>query len=1098
MVLAPASAWHCVGVTATPAGLGIGAAGERTWTVPEVSGVGRLAMHNLVVPHPDLEGARSGDPAASPWWRSLDGTWRFRLFARPEDVPAEVLGPDLDDRGAEWSDIEVPGCWVLQGWDRPQYTNVRMPFPGQPPDVPDANPTGVYRRSFVVPRQWRGRRIVLRIGAAESVLYVHVDGRPVALSKDSRLPCEVDLTDHVTPGRRTTVALAVVRWSDASWVEDQDHWWMAGVHRSVELYATGHTHLADLHCDAGLADDLTTGTLRVRATVGFDRRTAAGRIAAGWTVQAHLETLGGRRLATLEPVGPPDGGVPSLVVPYLFSGHVVELVAQVPDVAPWSAEAPDLHRVVVRLVDPDGEVAEVVAQRVGFRRVEVAGNELRINGEPVLILGVNRHDHHPDRGKAVTVDDIRDDLVLMKRSNINAVRCSHYPNDVAFYDLCDELGLYVIDEADVESHAANTSLCHDPRDRAAIVERVARMVLRDRSHACIVAWSLGNEAGYGAAQDAAAAWVRRVDPTRPLHYEPPLMGDLFADAPVTDIVCPMYASIDEIVDWSARSTDPRRPLILCEFSHAMGNSNGALADYVDAFEAHHGLQGGFVWEWKDHGLRQELPDGSTRLAYGGQFGDQPHDANFVADGIVSADLDPHPGLAELAWVGRPVAVRASEADLRRRRIRVRNRDWFRTTAWLRGTWEVVVDGVAVARGRLDVPDIEPQGEVVVEVPFERPEIGPGQEVHLTVRWSTRRSSPWADAGHEVAWDQLSLPWAVPRPRSEPPPAGGWPAVEVVERPDEPGLAVARAGEVEVVVDEIAAVVAAIIVDGRALLAEPPEATIWRAPIDNDGVKRFVGSDDPWWSLQVEDQVLGRWLGWGLDRLSRVAEASARGRSPEGWPTWTLRSRLVAPGGAVRAEHRQHLTVHPSGELRFDEEVVVDPELDDLPRVGVALELGALLTDVERLCLGPHENHTDRSASAVVGRWSSLVDDQVLPYLVPQHHGTRGGTRWLALTEAQRGGLGVVLAPVGGEPLQAAVRRTTAEDLWLAADTTELRRRDEVVVELDVAHRGVGTASCGPDVADAHRVRGGTHRWSWVLRPFRVGEQDPGHLARLAR
>ena len=1078
--------------------LGIGAAGERTWTVPEITGVGRLPMHAPLVPHPDAAGARTGDPAASPWWRSLDGEWRFRCYDRPEDVPASALRSEEDDGAAGWSPIEVPGCWVVQGWGGAQYTNVRMPFPGQPPDVPDANPTGVYRRTVTIPRQWRGRRIVLRVGGAESVLYVHVDGRPVALSKDSRLPCEVDLTDHVTPGRRTTLALVVVRWSDASWVEDQDHWWMAGLHRSVELYATGHTHLADVHADAGLADDLATGTLALTATVGFDGRAPAGRVAPGWTVTARLETLGGRRVADLEPPRPGAEAVPSLLAPYLFEGHVVRLSTTVPDVARWSAEEPNLYRVVVTLTDPDGEVAEVVAQRVGFRRVEVGGNELRINGQPVLILGVNRHDHDPDRGKAVTVEGMRADLELMKRHNVNAVRCSHYPNDHRFLDLCDEYGLYVIDEANVESHAVNTSLCHDPRYRDAIVDRVARMVLRDRSHACIVAWSLGNESGYGAAHDAAAAWVRRVDPGRPLHYEGALMVDLYADAPVTDLVCPMYASIDEIVAWATSGRDDRRPLILCEFSHAMGNSNGSLADYVAAFEAHHGLQGGFVWEWKDHGLRQVLPDGTERFAYGGQLGDDPHDANFVADGLVASDLEPHPAMAELAHLARPVAVAATPADLRRRRVRVRNRQWFRDLAWLRATWEVQVDGRSVQRGRLAVPDLGPQREVAVDVGFDRPALGPGQEAHLLVRWSTTRATPWAPAGHEVGCDQLALPWATPAARPEAPPVGGWPEVRVERPAGEPELAIARVGELEVVVDEHAAVLGAVRHRGVEVLASPPEARLWRAALDNDGIKRFVGSDDPWWALQVEGQVLSRWLAWGLDRLERRALGARRGRTAEGWPRWVLRSALVAPDGAVRAEHRQVVVVHPSGELRLDERVVVPRELDDLPRVGVALLLGHGFDRVERLALGPHENHTDRRASARLTRWSGRVDDEVLPYLMPQHHGTRTGTRWLALERPGRGASGVLLAGIDGPDLQVAVRRTTTEDLWLAADATEVRHRREAVVELDAAHRGVGTGSCGPDALPRYRVPGGTHRWRWVLRPYRVGAEDPGDLARLAR
>ena len=1074
--------------------VGIGAAGERTWATPEITGVGRVPMHAPLVPYPDVPSARSGDPTASPWYRLLDGTWRFLLVDRPEDVTDDLLTPHTDDsEAAGWSPIAVPGNWTMQGWDRPHYTNIRMPFRGEPPDVPVDNPTGVYRTSVTIPKDWRGRRIVLRVNGAESVLYVHVDGVAVGMGKDSRLPSEFDITAHVAPGRTATIACTVVRWSDASWVEDQDHWWMAGLHRGVELYATDRTWLADVHTDASLADDLTTGTLAVNATVGF-----ADRVEAGWTVAARLETLGGKLVRHLEPIFPGLEQVPHQRVPYLFSGHRVTLSCEVPDVDRWTAERPELSRVVVSLLDPDGEVREVVAQRVGFRRVEVRDRMLLINGQPVLILGVNRHDHHPERGKAVTVDDMRDDLVAMKRHNLNAVRCSHYPNDHRFYDLCDELGLYVIDEADIESHAVNTSLCHDPRYAAAIVDRVSRMVLRDRNHACIIAWSLGNESGYGAAHDAAAAWVRRIDPTRPLHYEGPLMFDLHADAPVTDIVCPMYASIDEIVEWSERGADTRRPLILCEFSHAMGNSNGSLADYVRAFESHAGLQGGFIWEWKDHGLRQTLPDGRQRYAYGGQFGDSPHDANFVADGLMSADLVPHPAMAEVAYVARPVAVSATRTDLRHKRLRIRNRRWFDDLTDLRAAWVLTVDGVAVDRGVLDVPPIAPQAEISVALPVDRPAVDPGQEAHLTVTWTLASGTLWAARGHVVAWDQLTL--VTPTGRRGALGAGGDVTALHPTRDRAARTTTVNVGALTVVVDEAAAVVGSLQVDGRELLSRGPTAELWRAAIDNDGIKLFAQSDDAWWAMQ-NDRVLSRWLAWGLDRLERIPLGTKIARTPLGLPHITLRSELVGATDEVRIAHRQVLTVRANGELVFEESVRVPKAIDDLPRVGVRLHLAEGFDVVECLAAGPHENHTDRQDAATVTRWRNHIDDEPLPYLMPQHHGTRTGTRWVALEQEGSDALGVLLARVGDDlrldpDLQVAVRRTTPDDLWRAVDQTEVVPRREAVVELDVAHRGVGTGSCGPDTLPRYRTGGGTYRWRWVLRPYRVAGTDLGALARL--
>ena len=438
----------------------------------------------------------------------------------------------------------------------------------------------------------------------------------------------------------------------------------------------------------------------------------------------------------------------------MFNGHVARTECVVPRVRPWSAELPVLHGVTVTLVDERGRGTETVHQRAGFRRVEIKGRNLLVNGARVMIQGVNRHDHHPERGKAVTVADMRADIVLMKQHNVNAVRCSHYPNDPRFLDLCDELGLYVIDEANVESHAWNTSLCHDPRYRATIMSRVARMVERDKNHPSIIMWSLGNESGYGAVHDAAAAWVRAYDPSRPVHYEGAVYhehhsrGGLPAVDPVenwveggtgaTDVVCPMYAPIESIVRYGT-SGRGARPLIMCEYSHAMGNSNGSLADYWHAFESTPGLQGGFVWEWKDHGISQVLADGTKRFAYGGQFGDTPNDGNFVADGLVHSDMAPHPAMRELAWCHRPVAVTLAGKGANARLV-IRNRQSFRDLAWLRAEWELLVDGAPVRRGRLAVPRCPGGATVKVELPAAVPR--GAADVSVIVRWFTRNDEPW--------------------------------------------------------------------------------------------------------------------------------------------------------------------------------------------------------------------------------------------------------------------------------------------------------------------------------------------------------------------
>ncbi len=1023
--------------------------GQRpSWTLPEVTNVGRLPITTGTVPFPDVRSARGGDP--SPFRVSLDGQWRFTLLDRPGEAPDDFEAPDFDD--SDWRKVPVPGNWANYGLDRPEaapiYTNVVMPFGGEPPAVPDDNPTGLYRRTFRVPAAWRGRRVVLTIGAAESVVHVWVNGAEVGWSKDSRLPASFDVTPHLRRGVNTVV-LAVVQWSDATWIEDQDQWWMPGIHRSVTLTALPQIAIADVAATTGLRSD-GTGTLDLAVDVDLGDGQPGG-----WTVEARLEGGRGRASRALATTGPSE--VPrfehgeeltELLSGMFFAGSTVHEHLEVPDVAPWSHESPALHRLIVTLRDPSGKVVDVRAVRVGFRSIEVGGNELRINGQPVTIVGVNHHEHHDVHGRVVPPEVLRTDLELMKRHHVNAVRAAHYPHDELFYDLCDELGLYVIDEANVESHGRQASLCHDPRYFGAIVERGVRMVRRSRNHPSVIAWSLGNEAGYGAAHDAMAAAIRRLDPSRPLHYEGPLMHDLYAEAPVTDIVCPMYPEIDAIVAWAESGRDTRRPLIMCEFSHAMGNSNGSLADYFEAFDRHHGLQGGFIWEWVDHGIRRTAPDGTPYWTYGGDHGEDErylgrHDANFCCDGLVGPDRTPHPAMEELKALAQPVRV------TRRRdgRLRVENRRWFSGLDDLRCRWELAADGVVVERGELQLPEVGPRDAVVIDAPTDaRPDAE--HDVTLTFRFTPRRRPFWAPAGWEAGWSQVVLP----RPRSA---VRDRAVLAAPTQQNRRGRKAAKAAEVEAEVE----LGQQGLVVGNVRIGWPELCGI-RAATDNDGLKTG-------WLDGIG--VRGRWRQWGLhemtaelvslDLVDGAAERTVRWSPSGGGPAWEHRQRARRVDGAVR----------------FDEEVTVPDEYDDVARVGITFVLPAGYEELRWLGPGPHETYPDRCL-APIGRWESTVADQYVPYVVPQHHGWHHDARWFEV-----GGAGVPLIRVRpSRPMGFSALHHSVEDLEAAHHTPDLPDRGEVFVHLDAAHRGLGTASCGPDVLPQFRVATGTHRWSWTL------------------
>ncbi len=953
------------------------------WADPAVVSINRLPMVSSGVPFGDLATARLGDRAASPWFRNLNGKWKIARFSDVSKVTPSSLTSDT----SKWPSIPVPGNWTLAGLgDLPHYTNVQMPWVGRPPSLPPEVATAVHRTSFTVPTGWRERRTILHVGGAESVHTVFLNGDFVGYGTDSRLPSEYDLSRFLVPGRNE-LAIVVCRYSAQSHLEDQDQWWMAGLHREVFLRSQGLVAVGDVHVNAGVVND-STGDLTVDVKVDV---ATGGPLERGWMVRAHVETMSGKRLGA-----PRSAEVAWFDVPYVFEGHVARFRNwKVGGIDLWSAENPRRYRVVCELIDPFDNVREVRAVVTGFRSVRRKGNALLVNGKRVMIRGVNRHDHHPDKGKAVDVDDMRADLVLMKQHNVNAVRCSHYPNDSRFLDLCDELGLYVVDEANAEAHAWNTSLVHDPRYRDTWMSRITRMVERDRNHPSIIMWSLGNEAGYGPVHDAAATWIRSVDPTRVVHYEGAIFHAGWHAADVaTDVVCPMYAPIDAIVEYG-RNSRGKRPLIMCEYSHAMGNSNGSLADYWHAFETTPGLQGGFVWEWKDHGITQRLANGATRFAFGGQFGDTPNDGNFVADGLVHADMTPHPAMRELAWVHRPVWVTPGGSKNSRHLV-VRNRQWFTDLSSYVATWRLIVDGEVARSGTLRVPACAPDTSVKVALPARAP--ARAREAFITIEWSLAAQTLWAPKGHVVAWDQVQIKKTSP-------------ARVAVSRK------VSRPPNVS------------------------PRVTLWRAAVDNDGFKMMPHL---WNGF---GKSLQRWLSQGIP----VDDAD------------------VVPSITK-------VDVRPDGSVRYEHLVTVPEDLADLPRIGATFEVPARFSRVRWHGRGPHENYPDRNSSATVGVWEGNPDE--LPYLVPQEFGLRTDCRWMELVDPRTGE--VLRIDADGCLLHMSAVRHTANDLHSANDRTELVRRRGLTVHVDIAHRGLGTASCGPDTLERYTIAAGSYRFAYVI------------------
>lgn len=1020
----------------------------KTWQSPETLSLNRLAARATLYPYPSAESARANQRESSPWWRSLNGSWDFRLLDRPEDVTPDMVGAGFKP-DATWSKLPVPSNWTMHGHDRPHYTNVIMPFSNVPPSVPDENPTGVYRTQVTVPADWTGRRVILHVGGAESVLYVWIDGQPVGLAKDTRLPSEFDLTPYVGAGATHTLAAVVVKWSDASFVEDQDQWWMGGIHREVYLYSQAAHFLEDVFARGDLEENLRDARLRVSVRVG-----APDIEAKGWSVRLQLFDAAGK------PALKPVVGRVNETDPWKNPRRLVEFDLPVRAPKLWSAETPALYTAVATLLSPEGREIEHTSSRVGFRRVEVRDRQMLVNGQPVRITGVNRHEHDERHGKAVTREGMLQDVRLMKQFNVNAVRTSHYPNDPHWYDLCDQYGLYVFDEADVESHAFYQEICRDNRYAPAFLDRGLRMVERDKNHPSILAWSLGNESGYGAHHDAMAGWIRHRDPSRLVHYEGAITWDYQRGAAATDLICPMYVEIKKLIAWAQdrRAPDQRRPLIMCEFSHAMGNSNGSLGDYFDAFDRYPGLQGGFIWEWVDHGLKRHDAEGREFWAYGGDFGDEPNDRNFVCDGLVFPDRTPHTGLHEYKHLAQPVRVTALNA--RQGKFRVENRRWFTSLADVHGTWDLAVNGRSVHAGPLGRLTAKARSTQAIALKWPRFALAPGDEVHVTFRFSTAQATSWCEAGHELAWTQLPVPaTAFPRaPRAAPAIAtpASVPAVEAT-----PSGWLVRAGDTEFAVNRDTGVIEHLHVRSREFIKRGPQLNVWRAPTDNDGLKLFKVVN--WGGCRT----LTDWMEAGYADV-QLADNRVSCQVVKGDAVVEIRQRWLCPGAKKYIGHVHRYRLDASGALSVQNQFDVDRRLPELPRLGVSLVVPGPLEHVRWFGRGPLENYRDRNRSSIVAVHHSSVAAQYVPYIVPQEHGNHTDVRWLALADPR--GTSIRFQAAG--LIEASVSHYTAHDLYRAKHTTDLVPRPDIQVNLDYAQRGLGTASCGPDTLEQYRIRPG--------------------------
>jgi beta-galactosidase/beta-glucuronidase len=1021
----------------------------------------RLPPRASFVTFPDVEAARSHDPSLSPWHRSLSGNWRFRLAPRPSAAQDGFEQPEFD--ASAWDELPVPGHWQLHGYGRPQYTNVAYPFPVDPPRVPSENPTGCYRLELDLDESWTGAgRILLQFGGVDSAFHAFWNGSQIGYSEGSRLPAEFDLTAAARPGRNV-LAVAVYQYCAGSYLEDQDMWWLSGIFREVALSWRPASRLGDVALAADFDPTARSASLHLRAEL----RTEAGAATdpAGAAAGVELSLI--------------DGGTVRSSLHAEFEAGVAEGTVECGEVEPWTAETPRRYEAAVALLAADGSVLEAACFFVGFTHIERREGRFFVNGVAITLRGVNRHEFDPDHGRALPAERMVQDVVLMKQHNINAVRTSHYPPDPRFLDLCDEYGLWVIDEADLETHGFalvgdESLLSNDPRWLPAYLDRIERLVVRDRNHPSIVFWSLGNESGCGANHTAMAARARELDPRRLVHYE------RCPKAEMADVYGSMYTHPDELARLGRRE-DLDKPHLLTEYGHAMGNGPGSLQEYWQIIESSPRLQGGFVWEWIDHGLR--FPHGARAgaYAYGGDFGDDPNDGTFVIDGLLFPDRRPSPALAALKKVHEP--VRVTLAGEGRGRLVFENRHDFSSLEGLEASWTLLDDGTAVASGGLGRLSAGPGRREELECGTLPPTSG---EAVLDVSVRTRAATPWAPAGHELAWAQFVLGRAGSPGRASDEGgrereagfrdacsgAGAAPQRSAPQRSAPQRPAPRRAGSPERPVLSGAGWRASF--DGgwlsswRAcggeLLDRGPRLELWRAPTENDrGGGRVRG-------------VAQQWADAGLHRLTHRVDAVEPEERPDGLAGLRVETRVAPPvlDWAVRC--RYHYLFDGEGRALVSVEGTVEGDAPEtFARIGLSLALVAGFERFTYYGLGPEETYPDSKQAGRLARWQASLEQLETPYVVPQENGNRSDVRWCAASDGRR-----ALLVVGSEPFGFSAHRYSTHALAAATHRDELPAEPRTWLHLDQRQQGLGSESCGPGVLAPYVLRSGAFSFALAL------------------
>lgn len=1015
----------------------------KTWENHQIDGINRMPARAHFLTFPSKEKALLNNNRYTHAFKNLNGVWKFMFLDAPEYSPEGFFNSDFDV--TKMDDITVPGNWQLQGYGKMHYSDLWYNFPINPPYVPTENPTGIYKRTFFVEESYRDKKIIIRFCGVDSAYHLWINGKEVGYSKVARNESEFDITDLIRVGEENDVTVRVYQWSDGTYLEDQDMWWESGIFRDVELIGVPKDGINDYKVIADLDDEYKNGIFKVEAFLRTTKEV---------NVTFELVDAGENTVFT------------KTVVAKEGKACIDEVIA---DVNHWTAETPYLYKLFMTVED-DGQIVEVIPQNIGFRNIRLNGETFLVNGVAIKFKGVNRHDYSPQNGRVVSREEIEKDIILMKQFNINAIRTSHYPNSYYLYDLCDEYGMYLIAETDLECHGFELTgdykwITDDPSWELAYVSRMTRMIERDKNHPAIIFWSLGNESAFGCNFSKMTDVAHEMDPTRLVHYE----GDF--DVESADVYSTMYTWIEnpkkpylmkDIIEKS------KKPHIHCEYCHAMGNGPGNLKDYQDLVYAHDKLQGGFVWEWFDHGIESFTESGEKYYRYGGDFGDDPSNKDFCIDGLIMPDRTPSPGLYEYKKVIEPITTTA--VDIQKGIINLLSRYDFANLDRFNLIYKVMEDDVILQTGFMAVPSIEARANKDITLPYDLStiKVKPGAHYYVNISYQLREDTSYASSGHELATAQFELPLykegIVVRPEG------------ILNVEKEHTTLHVKGANFSLDFNLVNGNLMNIVRDGMQVLSKGPRLTLWRAPISND--MEIIDKLKKVYFLHLEHEVVmnidyhmeGNILKVEVDTINSTTNSA-----------WHFKTKYV-------------YTVCPSGDILIDVEGTpsgrVDLAPDMLPRIGVSMHLDKSMEHVRYFGMGPGENYADSKEAAQMGLYANTVDGLFTNYVIPQENGNHMGCKWVSMTNDR--GMGLLASTEGDFNFSASWYED--KDLDDAKHTCDLVKRDYIVFNVDYKQNALGTNSCGQWQLDKYRAKFEDFKLSFRLTPFNNKEVLDKHLA----